>query len=142
MRDAWRDRVRSIGVRTAPRIAGKKSAIRRQDRLAGGMPMTRDTHAINLDDDPLVPLAIRIPASQYQVLRDYCRYRGHDPRKIPLAAAGAIAAFFERERVFQDWLREHPDPAPEPTPAASQGVPGRRGRRRRTASNDTPDTGR
>ncbi len=104
--------------------------------------MTRESHDINLDEDPPVPLAIKVPASQYQVLRDYCRYRGHDERKIPMAAAGAIAAFFERDRVFQDWRREHPDPAPEPIPGAGPRVLGRRGRRRRTASSDTEDTGR
>lgn len=98
--------------------------------------MSQDNAAINLDDDPFVPLAIKLPASQYQVLRDYCRYRGHDERKIPMAAAGAIAAYFGRDRAFQEWRREHPDPTPALVTDTAPVPVGRRSRRGRPVSGD------
>jgi hypothetical protein len=128
-----RRREEVLRPQAVPRQAGMESAMLPGDTRQGGMPMSRDDHAIALDDDPLVPLAVRIPASQYRVLRDYCRYRGHDERKVPMAAAGAIAAFFERDRAFQTWRQEHPDPAPAPVAAGAPGAPTRRPRRRRVA---------
>lgn len=77
------------------------------------MPRTRP--ALVLDDDPLVLLKLRIPASLHRTLERYCRYRGHDVAKIPRAASAAIADYFARDEPFQEWCREHPD-LPDDTP--------------------------
>lgn len=71
--------------------------------------MPRTPRVLVLDDDPLVLLKLRIPASLHRTLERYCRYRGHDVTKIPRAATAAIADYFARDEPFQEWCREHPD---------------------------------
>ncbi len=95
--------------------------------------MTRQIRPLALDDDPLVPLTLRVPSSLLRVLHSYCVFRGHDERKIAAAAVAAIGAYFAADGEFEAWQREHPDvPATVSAP-----VPGPSRRRRATRA----DTG-
>ena len=97
--------------------------------------MTRQARPLALDDDPLVPLMLKVPSSLLlRVLHSYCVFRGHDERKIAAAAVAAIGAYFTGEGEFQAWRREHPDllataSAPMPKPSRH-----RRGTRADTGS--------
>jgi len=71
--------------------------------------MARQARPLALDDDPLVSLTLKVPASLLRLLHSYCVFRGHDERKIAAAAVAAIGAYFAGEAKFQAWRRAHPD---------------------------------
>lgn len=91
--------------------------------------MARQVPQLVLDDDPLVALTLRMPASLVRVVGAYCQFRGHDERKIPSAAVAAIEAWLAANDEFQTWRRSHPDvpdTAPTPVPKPSRARGGRR----------------
>ena len=84
--------------------------------------MARQARPLALDDDPLVPLTLKVPSSLLRLLHSYCVFRGHDERKTAAAAVAAIGAYFTGDGEFQAWRREHPDvlataSAPMPKPS-------------------------
>ncbi len=84
--------------------------------------MARQARPLALDDDPLVSLTLKVPASLLRLLHSYCVFRGHDERKIAAAAVAAIGAYFAGDGEFRAWRREHPDllataSAPVPKPS-------------------------
>ena len=70
-----------------------------------------------LRDQPVVRLALTLPADTALALYHYCLRSGTDEAKLPVAAARIVTVFLERDLPFKRWCDERRDALPTCIPA-------------------------
>jgi hypothetical protein len=88
---------------------------------------TPDADPLALRDQPVVHLAVPLPADVALTLYHFCLRSGADESKLPVAAARIVAAFLDHDDAFKSWRNERQSTLPSAIPTERR-RPGRSGR--------------